>query len=84
MDFERYPCLRLAYEAGREGGTSTTVFNAANEIAVARFLKSEISFLAIEEIVERVLSKHQSVAAPSLEAILETDSWARNEACAIE
>lgn len=84
MDFDRYPCLRLAYEAGREAGTSTAVFNAANEIAVSRFLKSEISFLAIEEIIERVLYKHNSVAAPSLEAILETDSWARIEASAIE
>ncbi|QMV40134.1 1-deoxy-D-xylulose-5-phosphate reductoisomerase [Cohnella cholangitidis] len=84
MDFERYPCLRLAYEAGREGGTSTTVFNAANEIAVARFLKGEISFLAIEDRIEKVLSKHVSIASPSLEAILETDAWARIEAAAIE
>ncbi len=80
MDFERYPCLRLAYEAGRSGGTSTTVFNAVNEAAVARFLKGEISFLAIEGIIEKVLSKHSAVASPSLEAILETDAWARREA----
>ncbi|WP_239616981.1 1-deoxy-D-xylulose-5-phosphate reductoisomerase [Cohnella mopanensis] len=84
MDFERYPCLRLAYEAGREGGTSTTVFNAANEIAVARFLKGEISFLAIEGIIEEVLSRHLSIVSPSLEAILETDAWARIEASSIE
>jgi 1-deoxy-D-xylulose-5-phosphate reductoisomerase len=80
MSFERYPCLRLAYEAGRMGGTATTVYNAANEVAVARFLKGDISFLAIEETIERVLGKHQRVAAPSLEAILETDAWARMEA----
>ncbi|WP_256761338.1 1-deoxy-D-xylulose-5-phosphate reductoisomerase [Cohnella sp. WQ 127256] len=83
MDLKRYPCLRLAYEAGRSGGTSTTVFNAANEVAVARFLKGEISFLAIEEIIEKVLSQHTSIASPSLEAILDTDAWARLEASAI-
>jgi 1-deoxy-D-xylulose-5-phosphate reductoisomerase len=83
MDFQRYPCLRLAYEAGRAGGTATTVFNAANEIAVARFLNGEITFLAIEDIIDKVLSRHVTIANPSLEAILETDSWARREASAL-
>ncbi len=82
MDFDRYPCMRLAYEAGRAGGTAPTVFSAANEIAVARFLQGDISFLAIEEIIEKVLSSHAVVASPSLEAILETDAWARLEASA--
>lgn len=80
MSFERYPCLRLAYEAGRAGGTATTVFNAANEVAVARFLKGEIPFLAIEDTIERALAKHEAVPSPSLEAILEADAWARREA----
>jgi 1-deoxy-D-xylulose-5-phosphate reductoisomerase len=84
MDFDRYPCIRLAYEAGRAGGTSPTVFSAANEIAVARFLQGEISFLAIEAIIEKVLSRHTVVAAPSLETILETDAWARFEASAMQ
>ncbi|BBI34402.1 1-deoxy-D-xylulose-5-phosphate reductoisomerase [Cohnella abietis] len=84
MDFNRYPCLRLAYEAGRSGGTATTVFNAANEIAVARFLKREIPFLAIDRIIEEVLSRHTKIAAPDLETILETDGWARLEAAALE
>ncbi|RKP55492.1 1-deoxy-D-xylulose-5-phosphate reductoisomerase [Cohnella endophytica] len=84
MDFERYPCLRLAFEAGRSGGTATTVFNAANEIAVARFLRGEIPFLAIEDIIGNVLAKHATQAAPSLEAILETDAWARKEAAETE
>jgi len=83
MDFDRYPCLRLAYESGRSGGTSTTVFNAANEIAVARFLQGEISFLAIEEIIEKVLTRHTAAASPSLEEILDTDAWARREAAAM-
>ncbi|WP_372631717.1 1-deoxy-D-xylulose-5-phosphate reductoisomerase [Cohnella sp.] len=80
MSLERYPCLRLAYEAGRAGGTATTVFNAANEVAVARFLKGEIPFLAIEDTIERALAKHEAVPSPSLEAILEADAWARREA----
>ncbi|MFC5532491.1 1-deoxy-D-xylulose-5-phosphate reductoisomerase [Cohnella yongneupensis] len=80
MDFERFPCLRMAYEAGRAGGTATTVFNAANEIAVARFLKGEIAFLAIEDIISEVLSRHDAIATPDLETILEADRWARLEA----
>ncbi|XID95092.1 1-deoxy-D-xylulose-5-phosphate reductoisomerase [Paenibacillaceae bacterium WGS1546] len=83
MDFARYPCLRLAYEAGRGGGTATTVFNAANEIAVSRFLNREIPFLAIEETIERVLGKHAPVPSPGLEAILEADAWARREAAKV-
>jgi 1-deoxy-D-xylulose-5-phosphate reductoisomerase len=84
MDYNRYPCLKLAYEAGRNGGTATTVFNAANEIAVSRFLKGEINFLAIETIIEKVLTNHKTVAFPSLEAILDADAWARREAGALQ
>ncbi|MFC5401973.1 1-deoxy-D-xylulose-5-phosphate reductoisomerase [Cohnella soli] len=84
MDFDRYPCLLLAYEAGRSGGTATTVYSAANEVAVARFLRKEISFLAIERIIEDVLAKHAGISDPDLETILETDAWARSEASASE
>lgn len=80
MDYERYPCLRMAYEAGRTGGTAPTVFNAVNEIAVARFLKGEIAFLAIEDIIADVLARHEVIASPDLETILEADGWARREA----
>ncbi|WP_219637439.1 1-deoxy-D-xylulose-5-phosphate reductoisomerase [Cohnella sp. CFH 77786] len=80
MDFTRYPCMRLAYEAGRTGGTAPAVFNAANEAAVARFLKGEIPFLAIEDIIEEALGRHHPVSVPDLETILETDRWARREA----
>ncbi|WP_123040077.1 1-deoxy-D-xylulose-5-phosphate reductoisomerase [Cohnella candidum] len=83
MDFGRYPCLRLAYEAGRAGGTAPAVFNAANETAVARFLRKEIPFLAIEDIVETVLSRHAAAPSPDLEAILDADRWARLEADSI-
>ncbi|WP_284639101.1 1-deoxy-D-xylulose-5-phosphate reductoisomerase [Paenibacillus silviterrae] len=80
MDFERYPCMRMAFESGRAGGSVPTVFNAANEIAVARFLQGDVSFLQIEDIIETVLSKHQRVATPTLEEITEIDAWARRTA----
>ncbi|MFC7441718.1 1-deoxy-D-xylulose-5-phosphate reductoisomerase [Laceyella putida] len=76
-DFDRYPCLRMAYEAGKAGGTMTTVLNAANEVAVAAFLKGNCSFLMIEEVVERALNAHIPVTNPSLEEIDAADSWAR-------
>jgi 1-deoxy-D-xylulose-5-phosphate reductoisomerase len=76
-DFDRYPCLRMAYDAGRAGGTMTTVLNAANEVAVERFLKGDCSFLAIEEIVERALEHHQAIQHPTLEEIQHVDQWAR-------
>lgn len=80
MDFERYPCLRLAFECGKIGGTATSVFNAANEVAVARFLNKDISFLEIERIIESVLSRHKVLTNPGLDAIKEADRWARETA----
>lgn len=77
MDLDRYVALRLAFEAGRAGGTMPTVLNAANEIAVARFLRKEIPFLAIDCIVENALEVHQTIYNPTLEAIEEADRWAR-------
>lgn len=79
-DFDRYPCLRMAYEAGRIGGTMPTVLNAANEVAVERFLAREISFLEMEKVIERVMELHQPITEPSLEAIDEADRWARSVA----
>ncbi|TJY43156.1 1-deoxy-D-xylulose-5-phosphate reductoisomerase [Cohnella pontilimi] len=80
MDLERYPALRLAFAAGRAGGTAPAVFNAANEVAVARFLRGDIPFLAIETMIEEVLNLHTPKASPDLETILETDRWARQKA----
>jgi len=82
-DFQRYPCLRMAYEAGRAGGLLPCVFNAANEAAVARFLRREIPFLAIEEIIAEMLSRNWPSGEPDLEAILETDRRVREEAALI-
>jgi 1-deoxy-D-xylulose-5-phosphate reductoisomerase len=69
MDYKRFPALKLAIECGKVGGTATTAFNAANEIAVARFLRHEIPFLRIEEIIEGVLQRHINVDKPNLEQI---------------
>lgn len=77
LDRERYPCVKMAYEAGKTGGTMPTVLNAANEAAVQLFLQEQISFLEIEERVERALASHQPVSEPDLETITSVDAWAR-------
>ncbi|MGG2953513.1 1-deoxy-D-xylulose-5-phosphate reductoisomerase [Geobacillus stearothermophilus] len=77
VDFDRYRCLRLAYEAGKRGGSLPTVLNAANEEAVAAFLAGRIPFLAIEEWIERALERHRPVSNPQLEDIREIDADAR-------
>ncbi|QDP40208.1 1-deoxy-D-xylulose-5-phosphate reductoisomerase [Radiobacillus deserti] len=73
MSFERFPCLKMAYEAGKVGGTMTTVLNAANEVAVALFLQNKISFLDIERLIEKALQRHQVIHHPDLETILAVD-----------
>ncbi|MEK4052268.1 1-deoxy-D-xylulose-5-phosphate reductoisomerase [Paenibacillus sp. FSL F4-0087] len=77
MDMERFPCLRMAYECGKMGGTAATAFNAANEVAVARFLRKEISFLKIEDIIASVLEAHRNVDEPDLEEIARCDQESR-------
>lgn len=77
MDFDRFPCLRMAFDCGKAGGSMTAVFNAANEVAVSRFVAGEIGFLDIENVIESVIERHKSVVAPSLEQIDEADGWAR-------
>ncbi|MDN5294129.1 MAG: 1-deoxy-D-xylulose-5-phosphate reductoisomerase [Eubacteriales bacterium] len=80
-DEERFPCLRLAYAAGRRGGTMPAVLNAANEVAVARFLRREIGFLDIPRVVEEVMAAHVPGKGEELEEILAADRWAREVAC---
>ena len=77
MDYERFRALKLAFDAGREGGTMTTVLNAANEQAVAMFLNRQIGFLQIEEFIEQAMLDHQAIASPDLETILAADSETR-------
>ncbi|KLV28335.1 1-deoxy-D-xylulose-5-phosphate reductoisomerase [Niallia circulans] len=73
MDLERFRCLHFAFEAGKAGGTLPTVLNAANEVAVQKFLNQEISFLQIEDLIEKALNSHQNILNPSLEVIQEID-----------
>lgn len=82
MDYDRFPCLSMAFEAGRLGGTAPTVFNAANEIAVSRFLNGEIPFLLIEDIIADALQQHKVIANPELEVIYATDAQTRARASA--
>lgn len=82
-DLMRFPCLRLAYEALRQGGTSTTILNAANEIAVDAFLNETILFTHIPMVIENVLSEISPVDANSLDTILYADEQARNLALAL-
>ncbi|MED4917212.1 1-deoxy-D-xylulose-5-phosphate reductoisomerase [Geobacillus thermodenitrificans] len=77
VDFDRYRCLRFAYEAGKRGGSLPVVLNAANEEAVAAFLAGRIPFLAIEEWIERALERHRLVSDPQLEEIREIDADTR-------
>ncbi|CAM3704436.1 1-deoxy-D-xylulose-5-phosphate reductoisomerase [Mesobacillus zeae] len=77
MDFDRFRCLRFAYEAGKTGGTMPSVMNAANEVAVAAFLEGRIKFLEIEDLIEKALIAHKSSANPDLETIQAADSETR-------
>ena len=77
IDDQRFPCLKMAYECGKIGGTLCTAFNAANEIAVHRFLRKEIPFLKIEDMIKRVLDAHDNVCEPTLQQIDECDQRTR-------
>ena len=79
-DYERFPCLRLAEESIRKGGTAPAILNAANEIAVASFLNNELKFTDIPYIVEQTLTNISARDADSLTEILEDDLTARKEA----
>jgi 1-deoxy-D-xylulose-5-phosphate reductoisomerase len=78
--YDDFPALNLARRAGETGGTLPAVMNAANEIAVAAFLNRQVRFPDIWRIVEEVMNQHTPVAHSDLDAILQADQWARNEA----
>ena len=78
-DKEKFPCLDFAYSSGRRGGTLPSVLNAANEEAVNLFLRGKISYLDIAVKIREVMDKHQLIEKPSLDQILEADSWARSQ-----
>lgn len=78
-DRETFPCLELGYEVMRRGGTAGAALNAANEAAVARFLKGEIGFLDISRVCRAALEHHTFDPRPSLDALWNVDAWARRE-----
>ncbi|ERT05858.1 1-deoxy-D-xylulose 5-phosphate reductoisomerase [Lyngbya aestuarii BL J] len=85
-DNHKYPCMSLAYAAGRAGGTMPAVLNAANEQAVALFLDEKIGFLDIPKVIESVCDRHQTDNSqnPSLDDIIAVDQWARQEVLAVK
>jgi 1-deoxy-D-xylulose-5-phosphate reductoisomerase len=83
-DHQKYPCMQLAYAAGRAGGSMPAVLNAANEQAVALFLDEKVGYLDIARLIEYVYDRHQAdnCSNPSLDDILAADQWARREVLA--
>jgi 1-deoxy-D-xylulose-5-phosphate reductoisomerase len=79
-DPDRFPCLKLATDAGRAGGTLPVVLNGANEAAVEAFLQGKIRFSQLPVVISEALSRHCWLSAPGLEEILEADRWSRQEA----
>jgi 1-deoxy-D-xylulose-5-phosphate reductoisomerase len=77
LDMERFPCFRLALDAGRRGGTYPCVLVGADEEAVALFLEGKIGLLGIAELIEAVLERHQSISQPDVASILAACEWAR-------
>lgn len=75
-DLEKFPCIKLAYEALRAGGSTPAVLNVANEQAVYNFLDGEIKFTEIPVIIEKACAEHHYIAEPTLEDLLELEIWA--------
>jgi len=76
-DFKKFPCMSLAYEAGKNSGTWPSALNASNEEAVREFIEGRIKFIDIPRVIEQVLGFHKGVKNPCIEDILEADKWAR-------
>ncbi len=78
-DLKKFPCLRLAFESLKEGGTMTAVLNSANEVAVQAFLEERVSYLQIPKTIEEVLNGHQTRTGCNIEEILEVDAETRKK-----
>lgn len=76
-DFNKFPCLRLAFEAALAGGTLPAVMNAANEICVEHFLNQKIGFRDIPKFVEKVMLEHKNINCPNVKDIFVMDKWSR-------
>lgn len=79
-DFEAFPALRLGFEVAEQGGTCGAVLNAANEVAVERFLQGKLDFLCITKLVQDILGSHNYDSVPTLQRLTAVDNWAREEA----
>jgi 1-deoxy-D-xylulose-5-phosphate reductoisomerase len=79
VNYEQFPCLRLAIGAGKLEGTYPAVLCGADETAVDLFLNKRIGFIRISQLIEKVIQKHQNIEHPDLEEILAADNWAREE-----
>jgi 1-deoxy-D-xylulose-5-phosphate reductoisomerase len=79
-DFEAFPCLGLAYEAGRMGNTAPACLNAANEVAVSAFLESVIPWSGIAEVIREVLEEHDGTTPNTVDVVIDADRRARERA----
>jgi len=79
-NFNKFPCIKLAYQALELGGTMPAVLNGANEIAVNAFLNSQISFSTIPQIIQNTMKEHKPKHNPNISDILDADYWAREKA----
>ena len=77
---DRFPCLGLAYEALRAGGTVPVVLNAANEVAVELFLEGRLGFMAIPRVIAETMGAHESEPVTTLRMVRRADAWAREQA----
>lgn len=77
-DLETFPCLKLAYDTLKMGGTYSAVLNSANEILVSEFLEDKIGFYDIPYYIEKALEAHVSISEPTLDEILDVDRWSRD------
>jgi len=76
-DTTRFPCLDLAIRAAQIGGSMPAVLNGANEVAVESFLRGQIGFLEIPEVIEKTMDAHEPLEVDSIEAVMEADAWSR-------
>lgn len=83
VDREKFPCISLAYTAAEVGGTLPVVLSSADEVVVDAFLNETIGFMDIPSVLQRVMDKHDVIANPTLEDILEVDKWAKSTALSI-
>ncbi len=79
-DFKKFPCLALAYLAAKEKGSVPAVLNAGNEVSVDEFLRGNLRFTDIPEVIKKVIDRHKKIGSPDIKQILRADNWARQEA----